>query len=106
MCIKIVKLDIKGKKCVNKTIQSTITSIISKELEIINATRMCDNESNKPKENSNTYDNQGEENTSSTSEKKEKECDGYVSMYSCGKHFYHSTNELTFTEKVIPISKM
>ena len=39
------------------------------------------------------YDIKGEENTSSTFEKKEQERDGYVCMYEFGKHLLHSMYE-------------
>ena len=52
------------------------------------------------------HDNEGEENTSSVSEKKEKACDSYVSMYEWGKNFCHSTYERAHTETAICISRM
>ena len=60
-----------------------------KEFESINIMRMCENETNKHRETSSTYINEGKENNSSTSENKEKECDGYVFMYECGKKICH-----------------
>ena len=39
------------------------------------------------------HDTYGKENTSSTSEKKEMACDGYVCIYECGKHLCCSTSE-------------
>ena len=78
---------------VNKTIQSGITSMNGKELEIINVTITYDMEANKQKENLNAYDNKGKEKTSIMSENKEKACDGYVSMYECRKHLFNSKYE-------------
>ena len=46
------------------------------------------------------------EKTSSTSEKKEKSHDGYISMYECSKNFCHSTYKRAFTATDITISKM
>ena len=64
-----------------------------KESEITNATRTCNKEANKLKENFILYVNKGKENTSRTSEKRVKARDGYVCMYEWGKHFCHSTYE-------------
>ena len=61
-----------------------------KELEIVNANIMWDKEADKHKETLSAYDNNGEENILSTSEKKEKAGDGYVFMYECGKHLFCS----------------
>ena len=58
---------------------------------------MCDNKSNKHKENSNTYDNQGEEKNSSTPENKEKARDGNISIFEFKKSFCHSTYECACT---------
>ena len=56
-----------------------------------------DNERNmytdKDKQNSSTYDIRGKEKTLGTSEKKEKEWDGYVRIYERGKQFCTSTFE-------------
>ena len=65
----------------NETIESGITFINEKGLETINVTRTCNREANKDKETLSMHDNEGEGKTSSTSEKKEKACDSYVSMY-------------------------
>ena len=60
---------------------------------------------NKHKETLSTNSNEGEENTSSTSERK-KSCDGYVNMYECSKHFFHSTYKCACTAKDMNISMM
>ena len=44
--------------------------------------------------------------TLSTSEKKEKERDGYVCIYKCGKHLFHSKYEHVWTEKKMNTSQM
>ena len=71
------------------------------ELEIINVTCMCDNESNMHEKTLSTYGNEGEEMNPSTSEKEEtliahhedpmKALGGYISIYECGKNISHST---------------
>ena len=75
-------------------------------METINVTRTCNKEANKHKETLSMHDNEGEENTSSVSEKKEKACDSYVSMYELGKDFYHSTYERAHTETAISINRV
>ena len=61
---------------------------------------------NNHKKTSITYSNKGKENTSSTSEKKEKSRDGYVCMYECGKQLLHSKYERACAEKAVSISTM
>ena len=73
----------------SKQNQSVITLMNGKELESINLMCMCDNEANLHKETLGTYENEGKENTSSTSEKNEKSHYGYFIMYKYGKHFCH-----------------
>ena len=63
---------------------------------------MC---SDTDKETSSVYNIKRKENTSSTSENKEKPRDGYVFMYKFGKHLCHSTYEPTFTGTVIYTNK-
>ena len=75
------------------------------ELECINLPIPCNNEANRL-EKSNMYDNEGNEKTLNTSENKEKERYGYVSMYEWGKQFFHSMYECTFTAKALSISRM
>ena len=59
-----------------------------KEPESINVTNKCNKEGDKHKENSNVYDNKGQEKTLGMFEKKEKACDGYARMYECGKNYF------------------
>ena len=47
--------------------------------------RTCYNEANRHTETLSTYDIEGKEKTSSTSEKKERSRDGYVSIFGCEK---------------------
>ena len=111
MSNKRVKSDVDEKKHVNETIEHVkeiiqygIALINGKELESIKGTHKYDNQENKHKETSSTYDNEGEEKTSSTSENKEKSRDGYVRMYECGNNFCHSTHKHVWTKMYISIS--
>ena len=54
---------------------------------MFNVTLTCNKEENKHKKNLGTYGSDGEKNTSSMSENKEKSRDGYVCMFECGKLF-------------------
>ena len=52
------------------------------------------------------YGNECKENTSSTSEKKEKSFDGYVRMYECSKKLLHSMYERACTATSMFIRNM
>ena len=67
-------------KMSTKINKNGITSMNEQELECINLPIPCNNEANRL-EKSNMYDNEGNEKTLNTSENKEKERYGYVSMY-------------------------
>ena len=67
------------------------------ELESTNVTCTCKNEANKHKETSITYDNNSKEKTFRNYEKKEKERDGNIIIYECGKTLCHSTYKHTST---------
>ena len=88
------------KSIVNKTIRHAIETIVhinkavqSVELERNNTTTAC---ADKYKQTYIAYDIVVKENTSSTSENKEKARDGYVCIYECGKQFCNSTSECAF----------
>ena len=59
-------------------------------MEIISITTI---HADKDKQTSSAYDIRGKENTSRTSEKKEKAREGYVCIYECGKNLLHSAYE-------------
>ena len=74
---KRVKSDVDGTKFfneeiehINKIIKSGITQLNGEELEFINVVRKCYSEAKKHKENLISYDNEGKNKTSSTSENK------------------------------------
>ena len=80
---KFVKSDVnKTIGRINKTFGHVNESIKSEELQSNNKTTTCED---KYKQNLSAYDIKGEEKTSGTYEKKEKERNGYVCIYKLGK---------------------
>ena len=71
---------------VNETFGQINKAIQYKEFEINNKTTMY---ADKDKQNSSAFGIKVKENTSSTSEKREKSQDGYVCMYKYGKQLFN-----------------
>ena len=67
---------------------------------------MFDKEYNKHKETSSVYYNKVKENSSNTSEKKEKARDGYLCIYEWGKDLFYSTCECVCAAKETTVIKM
>ena len=74
--------------------------------ELNNKFNSTDKEVDIDKETLSMYDIKGKEKTSSTSEKKEKERDGYVYMYECGKYLLHSSYDHAYAEDETTINQM
>ena len=75
-------------------------------MESINLTTTFNQEVNRYKDTFCGYDIKDEKKTLSKSEKKEKECDGYICMYECGKHLLYSMYESAYASQEMNINQI